>query len=397
MRHVSAQIGRPAALHAVLLALLLVSVATGAGCGSKDSDQQADVRAALSAASAALVAKDPVAWFLALPCEGKAAEHAAWLTYSGLSHFPWAEVSARAVPVGGVQGRYRVRFYGRLRGSDTSPLVCERTLDFAWRQGRLKLVADRTEEGLREAYYLAFSDPIVMVRPHLVVVGERWKKHLMSGIAACDGQARRVAMRLRLDAKAALVERQTLVYVCASREQAWDASCSRPHKGMSAGVVSQQIYFVGARGSAYWDRYTRQTVRHELAHLYAAKFGEGKHSVGLLSEGLAVAVEGRRDFTLLRAEVLLGNHVLPLKKALMHGDLWHGLSGLQVELAYLEGGALVLYLEKRWGMKGAWAFADAVAASDMTPVGIAYATQMSLGVSWGELYRGWKRYTLTLR
>ena len=116
------------------------------GCGSKGAAQQADVRAALAAASAALVSHDAVAWFRALPSEGKSAEHASWLTYSGLSRFPWAKVSAKAAPVDDVQGRYRVRFYGRLKGSDTSPLVCERILDFAWRQGRLKVVADRTEE-----------------------------------------------------------------------------------------------------------------------------------------------------------------------------------------------------------------------------------------------------------
>ena len=116
-----------------------------------------------------------------------------------------------------MQGRYRVRFYGRLKGSDTSPLVCERILDFAWRQGRLKMVADRTEEWSRDTYYLAFSDPVVTVRPHLVVVGERWQKRLMRRIAACDRQARRVATRLRLDANAPQLQSRTLVYVCASK------------------------------------------------------------------------------------------------------------------------------------------------------------------------------------
>jgi hypothetical protein len=379
---------------AALLALLVASAAICAGCGAKDSAQQVDVRAALTAASSALVTEDAAAWLLALPTEGKAAQQASNEIYAGLSRFPWAKVTANAVPVG-VPGRYRVRFYGQLVGSDTSPLVCERILDFAWPQGRLRVVADRTEEGLRDTYYLAFSDPVVMVRSHLVVVGERWQKKLISRIAACDGQAQRVATRLQPDPKTPAVEHKTLVYVCTSREQAWSASNSRPHEGMSAGVVGLQIYIIGVRPT-YWKKYAIITVRHELTHVYAAKFGEGRHSVGLLYEGLAVAVDGGHDFTLLRAEIICGNRTLPLLQGLRHQHVWKGLSDLQLDLAYLEGGALVLYLEKRWGMKGVWAFADAVAASDMTPAGIERATSQSLGVTWSELYAGWKRFVRTL-
>jgi hypothetical protein len=116
-----------------------------------------------------------------------------------------------------------------------------------------------------------------------------------------------------------------------------------------------------------------------------------------LAEGLGVAMEDERDYTLLRAEIICGNRLLPLKKALMHGNLWMGLDHFELGLAYLEGGALVLYLEKRWGMKGAWAFANAVAFSDMTAAGIERATSQSLGISWSELYRGWKGYVRTLR
>jgi hypothetical protein len=196
MRCASAKTDWPTAVHAVLLAALIVAAAMGAGCGSKDAAQQADVRAALKAASAALVSRDAVAWFLALPCEGTTAQYDSCQTYIGLSRYPWAKVTAKADPVGGVQGRYRVRFYGRLKGSDTSPLLCERVLDFAWREGRLRLVADRTDEWSRGTYYFAFTRPLVIVRPQLVVVGDRWHRKLMSRIAACDGQTQRVAARL---------------------------------------------------------------------------------------------------------------------------------------------------------------------------------------------------------
>ena len=393
MRGHAIQIGLRAAVLVALLAMLVAPAALCAGCG--DQSYQTGVDAALEGASAALVAKDAVAWFHAVPTEGDAAAQAWYQTYAGLARFPWAKVSAKADPVGDVQGRYRVRFYGRLAGSDTSPLVCERTLDFAFREGRLTLAADRTEEWDRGTYYLAFNDPVVMVRPHLVVVGDRWQKRLMNLIAACDKQAPRVARRLHLDAKTPVVARKTLVYVCADREQAWSASASRPHKGMLAGAVDGQIYAISDY-DAYWRSYAPDSVRHELTHIYADEFGDGEHLVGLLAEGLAMAVEGGYDYGALRAEVARGNRVLPLKKGLMHGDLWHGLSKRQIDLAYLEGGALVLYLEKRWGLKGAWAFADAVAASDMKPAGIERATRQSLGVSWRELYAGWKRFVATL-
>ena len=137
------------------------------------------------------------------------------------------------------------------------------------------------------------------------------------------------------------------------------------------------------RAPKYWKWYTPDTVRHELAHVYADDFGDGRHFVGLLVEGLAVAVEGGYDFSALRAEVASGNRVLPLKKALRHGSVWKGLSDRQIDLAYLEGGALVRYLRKRWGMMGAWAFADAVAASDMTPADIEEATGRSSSESRG--------------
>ena len=372
-------------------------VATAALCaGCDDRSYQTGVDTALKSASAALVAKDPVAWFRALPPEGKPVQQAWYQTYSGLARFPWAKVSARAVPVDGVEGRYRVRFYGQLTGADTSPVICERTLDFAFRQGRLTLVADRTEEWDRGTYYLAFNDPVVMVRPHLVVVGDGWQKRLMNLIAACDKQALRVVRRLHLDPKSPEVAHKTLVYVCADREQAWSASASRPHKGMLAGAVGGQIFAISDY-DGYWKEYAPDVVRHELTHLYADDFGDGEHFVGLLVEGLAVAVEGGYDYSPVRAEVASGNHVLPLKEGLMHESLWHGLSKRQIDLGYLEGGALVLYLEKRWGMKGTWAFADAVVASDLTSAGIDEATRQSLGVSWGELYAGWKRFVKTLR
>lgn len=382
-----------AALVAVAIALFALA-AVCAGCGDDGTPQQAEVHAALERASAALVAKDAVAWFRALPAEGKATEDASYQVYARLAHFPWAAVDAEADPVKGASGRYHVRIYGRLAGSDTSALICERVLDFARQGGRLAVVADRTEEQWRGAYYLAYTDPVVVVRPHLVIVGERWQKRLISLIAACDGQAERVVKRLQLDPKTAEIRRKTLLHVCASPEQASMASVT-VDSDAAAFVVEQQVYAVSWR-LRYWKKYARAVVRHELAHVYAPRFGDGERFVGLLVEGLAVAAEGGIDFGPLRAEVARGNRVLPLKRGLMHGSLWRGLSDKQIDLAYLEGGALVLYLEKRWGLKRAWAFADAVVAEERTPAGIERATRRSLGVTWRELYGGWKRFVKSL-
>ena len=157
----------------------------------------------------------------------------------GLARFPLTEVWAEATPERGAPGRYRVRFYGRLRGADTAPVLCERLLQFGRREGRLTLVADRTEERLRAAYYLAFQDPVVRSRSHLVVIAERNWEWLIPRTLACNEQTLRVARRFGLDSTSPQLRQKTIVYVSASRRQAWDAAASRPHEGMSAGAVDR--------------------------------------------------------------------------------------------------------------------------------------------------------------
>ena len=325
---------RRVALAAALATLVACAIWFAAGAHG-EAPLQVAVDDALRSASAALVAKDAAAWSAALPPEDCPARAASERVYNGLTRFPLTKVWAEATPEGAAPGRYRVRFYGQLAGADTAPVLCERLLQFGWRGGRLTLLADRTEEWLRAAYYLAFQDPVVRSRSHLVVIGEGNCQWLVSRVLACDRQALRVARRLGVDPATPQLAHKTLVYVCASRRQAWDASASRPHKGMGAGAVDGQIFIIGKRPE-YWKRYTALTVRHELAHLYTDRFGDGKHLVSVLSEGPAVAAEGERDFSALRKEVAQGNRTLPLKKGLMKGDIWHGTSERQVDLAYQE-------------------------------------------------------------
>ena len=381
---------------------LAVAVATLAACAiwfaagvHGEPRLQVAVDDALMNASAALVAKDPVAWSEALPTGDVRARAASQRVFVALTRFPLTKVWAKATPEGDAPGCYRVRFYGRVVGADTAPVLCERLLQFGRRGGRLTLVADRTEERLRAAYYLAFQDPVVRSRSHLVVIAERNWEWLIPRILACNEQTMRVARRFGLDSTSPQLRHKTIVYVSASRRQAWDASASRPHAGMCAVAVDGQIFIIG-KWPEYWKHYTASTMRHELAHLYTDDFGDGKHLVSVLSEGPAVAAAGNRDFAALRTEVARGNHTLPLIKGLMKGDVWHGLSERQVDMAYLEAGALFLYLEKHRGWEGAQAFADAVTASDLTVAGIERATRRSLGISWGQLYAGWKRFVASL-
>ena len=100
MRSHGAKIAVRAAMLVALVVMLVAPAALCAGCG--DHSYQTAVDAALQGASAALVAKDAVAWFRALPADGDAAAQAWYQTYAGLARFPWAEVSAKADPFGDV-------------------------------------------------------------------------------------------------------------------------------------------------------------------------------------------------------------------------------------------------------------------------------------------------------
>jgi hypothetical protein len=139
-------------------------------------------------------------------------------------------------------------------------------------------------------------------------------------------------------------------------------------------------------------------VRHELAHALDPVWDNARHYPGVLVEGLAMTAEGGYTYTYqqLRKELAGGNHVLPLKKALALEDIWKGQSDREVDLAYLEGGSLILYLERLRGIQRARKFAWAVAQSDLTPRGVDRASSKTLGLTWHELYTGWKRFVRTL-
>ena len=246
--------------------------------------------------------------------------------YDGLARFPWRDVRIQAIRVEGGEGVYTVKVFGRLKGSDVWPQVAERDLLISWTSGGLTLDSDLTLRARRRDYYLAFADPIVTVRPHLVVVGDRHYRALIARVAAGDGEAGKVVRRLHLDPRSAELNHKTPVLVCDSRRQAARASASpMVRRSALAFEQSDSLYFI-AYTRDEWAGEVRATIRHELTHSFASEFGQGKHSVGLLVEGLAVAVEGDDSCEELRAELKKGHLTLPLMEALTHEDVWKGRS-----------------------------------------------------------------------
>jgi hypothetical protein len=244
---------------------------------------------------------------------------------------------------------------------------------------------------------LASEIPSLLFSIHIVVIGDRRRQALMSRIAARDDQADVVIRRLRLDPQAWDVKHATTVFVCSSRLQAARSSASKKmDANTSAFVMSGSIDFIASQ-LGDWRSMVGSVLRHGLVHRYAPRFGDGKHRVGLLIEGLAVAVQRHYGYEVVRSQVRRGRLALPLMKALAQGNIEKGRTRREIELAYEEGGTLVAYVWKRWGLERLRRFADAVTASDMTPAAIRHATRETLGVGWQQLESGWERFVPTAR
>ena len=159
--------------------------------------------------------------------------------------------------------------------------------------------------------------------------------------------------RLRLDPRAADLNHRTTVLVCGSRRQAARASASpKVRRSVLAFEQSGTLYFI-AYTRDEWAGEVKATIRHELTHAFASEFGEGEHYVGLLAEGLAVAVEGDEDARSCSAELGRGHLTLPLMEALTEEDIWEGRTDREVTLAYQEGGTLVRYVKSAVGLRPA--------------------------------------------
>jgi hypothetical protein len=396
MRHFKLQIGLRVAGLAALLAVMLATGIIGPGLppgGPADPASTAEVDRALVAARKALLERDVSAWLAAIPTETNR-QYAGWLgVYVGLSEFHWQNVEITAEPVDDVRGRFVVRAEGQL-ADERLHILAERKLDLAWRHGKVTIVADRTSRLQRTGYFLAFTDPVVVRGDHLLVVGDSWQRPRILRVAAADRQAHRVVERLGLPQSR--LKRETLVVVYGPEAQGCAASGSDGGEGTAGFARNWAIYLQGSCVGTH-QAPANELLRHELAHVYTSGMEYGRHSSAVLSEGVAVVSETNPDYADLRGELANGNQTLPLKHALTIEDEWGDMSNDQIALAYLEGGSLVLYLEKYWGIKRAIRLARSLAGDTrLTEARVERACQEATGLTWYRFYEGWKTFVQTL-
>ena len=358
---------------------------------------QAAVDAAVDRAAAALLAGDAAAWSRTLPAQTVAQARSWMQIYTELRRFDWRRLEARAAPPGddpgAPAGRFVVQIGGRLAGEKTHTLA-ERTLDLGVRNGRVTVVADRTPEQRRDDYFLAFTDPVVVTRDHLVVVGDRWQRPRISLVAACDDQARRVVRTLELRPKK--LARPTLIVVAGSDLQADQASAA-PDDDWPAGFELDGIVYLLGSSVGTHPEVAAELLRHELAHAYTEFTGAGDHAPALLIEGLGVVSEDNPDFADLLGELACGNRTLPLKRALTLELDWSGLDEDQISLGYLEGAALVLFIDRFWGMKRVYSLIHELAwAPKLDETAVANACEDVLGIPWSQMYERWRQFVRTL-
>ena len=97
--------------------------------------------------------------------------------YDTLSGLPWRTFTFTVTPLDQAAGVYRVVGSGRL--GDAGPadrLAVVRYLALADASDGAVVAADRTPEGLRRRYLMALHDPVVLQRPGLIVIADRWAR-----------------------------------------------------------------------------------------------------------------------------------------------------------------------------------------------------------------------------
>ena len=363
-----------------------------------------EARVALGRAAQALRSGDRAAYRAALPASGRAARNALGELFRHLSPLPWTRLMLLGTPVPGQPGRFDVRAVGQLGSTGPHDRVGgERILDLDMLGRRVIATGDATPPTVKRKYLMAFHDPVAVSRNGLLVLADRRSRDRAQALADVAATARK-----RLALIGVTPDASVLVSVYSSLEDL-KASLgggpdehrirffshdgprvtSRPWRILDIGVLGPSLDGTGA--------WMPLMLSHEMTHAYTGQwFANTAHAPTFLLEGLAMAVEGGRDWTPLREEVATGNQLWPLLDAIGAGSLWMGNSTEDVRLVYLEASSVVLFVIDRWGLSKLRPFVTAIADSDLSAEGLDKATMEALGVSWDEFYAGWKEYVLSL-
>ena len=408
---VARRIGKILAVTVAVASLCLAA----AGCGSVTdpggrSGEQRTLelaRAQFSRAAAALLAGDPSAFAASLPLDEAAssagdARKSLEEVFATLSRLPWRTFSFEVTPAGSAEGVYRVRGAGQL-GAAGPPdrIAVVRYLKLVGVADGASVVADETPSDLRRRYLMALHDPVVLQRPGLIVVADRWARGRAAAVLAAAARA-----RPRLAALGIGTRPTVLVTVYGSVEDVRDAlgvdaAAVRlaffAHASLRAADASWPILDVAVMGPWLRDLGVsmNDTLTHELAHAYTVQWFDALDDPpSLLLEGIAQAAEGSPQSPALREEVASGGQLWPLPESFAVADVWEGADAEGVGLGYDVGGSLVSYVVSRWGPGKLRPFVQAVAAAEPTVVGMDEALSGVLGVTWARFIDGWRRYVL---
>lgn len=399
----------PRVLFALPAAVLLLVL----GCGGESTSSSpsasptiravsvGEVRAALTAACAAVRYRDDASWHDALPGT-ESTRGSLENLYRHLAPLRWDALSAQVDAVPGRPGTVDVRFAGSFGAGPPDRVVVHVVLRFSRLRAWATVSADITPERLARFGLLTYVEPRRLAGSGCVVVYESEWRRLARLIPAARASV--------ADLYGVRVGRPVTVYLYSSRAQATDAI------GLSPDGVDQRIRFFSRSGdrlsSQEWSpadvgvvapevarvgAWVSTMLVHELSHAFTFAWFRGlAHRPDFFTEGLAVAAEEGRDFAALQRDVSSGRLSIPLLEAIRVDEIWADRSTRIVRLAYSEAGATVRFVRERWGVPRLRAWIRGVSDSDLEDASIRRATRRVLGVSWREFLAGWRAAVLAL-
>ena len=316
--------------------------------------------------------------------------------YDTLSGLPWRTFTFSVTPLDQAAGVYRIVGSGQLgTAGPADRLAVVRYLALTDAADGAVVAGDRTPEGLRRRYLMALHDPVVLQRPGLIVLADRWARGRARTVLAAADHARPRLVTLGVDISPTVV-----ITVYGSAEDERDAlavTAATPrlvyfsYPPLRVADKSWDVWDVGVMGPWLRDPgiSTDAVLTHELAHAYTIRWLDGgERPRALLAEGIAEAAEGAFVTPALREEVATGDQLWPLPESFGSTDVWDGADGEAVSLGYDVGGSLVDYVVWRWGPAHLQRFVQAVAVAEPTEAGMDAALGKALGVDWRAVLLG---------